>query len=153
MENWKPESNMMSDARKRFIFVTMLEIMFVWVESLNFRTLLIRKLLHKVGDVRRHSKSNRSAKTKRGIAKVLAAESSGCEDWWEGGMPNGPTTSTTIIFIEPDYSSWCVIACIGLLPTAVGDLFKKHHDWISPLPETQPYDVRTPHFVELWHER
>ena len=47
-----------------------------------------------------------------------------------------------VLFSAMDYS-----------PLLWGTSFKNYHDWIFPHPETQPYDVRTPHFVELWHER
>ena len=47
-------------------------------------------------------------------------------------------THRDVLFSAMDYS-----------PLLWGISFKQHHDWISPHPETQPYDVRTPHFVEL----
>ena len=43
-----------------------------------------------------------------------------------------------VLFSAMDYS-----------PLLWGISFKNYHDWIFPHPETQPYDVRTPHFVEL----
>ena len=59
------------------------------------------------------------------------------------------TTTATIILMDWNTHRDVLFSAMDYSPLLWGISFKNYHDWIFPHPETQPYDVRTPHFVEL----